>query len=142
MSTATSAEPGQTADSAARRAPVIYHIVLELAREPGHPFGDRDHAYHLYLPLKPGGEIDAEGWRRTRAACRVRRLRPNQPEITGRILHGPGGHWIFDYPPGSSADDENGFRLEREHFVPGEYVSVREDDGSMHTFRVISVKPL
>ena len=31
------------------------HITLELAREPGHPHGDRGHGYHLYLPLTADG---------------------------------------------------------------------------------------
>lgn len=121
--------------------PVISHIALELAREPGHPFGDRQHAYHLYLPLKNTGEIDVEGWRRSQSLCRVRRFRPNQPEVSGRILHGPGGRWIFDYPDASEADDETGFRLDRERFVHGEYVSIREDDGKLHTFQVVSIRP-
>ena len=33
-------------------------------------------------------------------------------------------------------------RLERERFVPGEYVSIREDDGRYHTFQVVSIKPI
>ena len=135
--------PGQTERhaSAPRVAPTIWHIALELAREPGHPYGDADHAYHLYLPLQEDGSIDAEGWRRSRPLCRVRRLRPGRPEISGRILHGPGDHWIFDYPD-PRHPDEAGFRLEKERFVPGEYVSIREDDDRLHTFQVVSIKPL
>jgi hypothetical protein len=124
------------------KPPVISHIVLELAREPGHPYGDRSHAYHLYLPLEHTGRIDAEAWRRSRPLCRVRRIRPDEPEVGGRILHGPGGHWIFDYPGTAAADDEAGFRLEDERFTAGEYVSIREDDDKLHTFQVISIRPL
>ena len=121
--------------------PVIFHILLELAREPGvHPFGDRGHAYHLYLPLLEDGRIDAEGWRRARASCRVRRQRPGEQEAVGMILHGPGGHWIFDYP--GTADDESGFRFQNERFVVGEYISIKEDDEEMHTFQIVSIKPI
>lgn len=140
MTTSAAVRLGKEGDPSAR-PPVISHIVLELAREPGHPFGDPGHAYHLYLPLLPDGLIDAEGWRRSRSLCRVRRLRKNRVETVGRILHGPGGHWIFDYPDGE-LDDEAGFRLERERFVPGEYVSIREDDDRYHTFQVVSIKTL
>ena len=71
----------------------------------------------------------------------MRRKRPNEEEARGRILHGPGGRWIFDYDDGSARDDEVGFRLNTERFVPGEYVSIREDDGKTHVFQVISVRP-
>jgi len=120
----------------------ISHIILELAREPGHPLGDRDHAYHLYVPLDGEGRIDAAGWRKDRALCRVRRFRPGEPEVRGQVLHGPGGRWTFDYSDTSARDDEAGFRFGDERFVPGEYVSIKEDDGQMHTFQVVSVKPL
>jgi hypothetical protein len=122
-------------------APVISHIALELAREPGHPYGDRHHAYHLYLPLKAGGEIDAESLGRASAQCRVRRIRPGEPELRGRILHGPGGQWTFDYADRPASDNETGFRLEHERFVRGEYVSIRQDNG-LHTFQVVSIRPL
>lgn len=119
----------------------ISHIEMQLAREPGHPLGDRDHAYHLYLPLEEDGHIDAEAWHRHQALCRVRRIRPNEPEARGRIVHGSGGRWRFDYTDDSDRDDEVGFRLDAERFIPGEYVSVREDDGKTHVFQVISVRP-
>jgi hypothetical protein len=118
----------------------ISHIQLELAREPGHPFGDRYHGYDLYLPLGEDGKIDAKAWRANRSACRVRRSRPNEEDAHGRILHGPGGRWIFDYSDETDEDNEVGFRLSDERFVPGEYVSIREDDGKTHVFQVVSVR--
>jgi hypothetical protein len=120
-------------------APAISHIVLELAREPGHPQGDARHAYHLYLPLTADGRIDADAHRAASALCHVRRQRPGEPEARGRIRHGPGGRWFFDYDAASDRDDEAGFRFGDERFVIGEYVSIREDDGREHTFRVRSV---
>ena len=38
-------------------------------------------------------------------------------------------------------DDEAGYRFAAHAFVPGEYVSIRDEDGEMHTFQVISVEP-
>jgi hypothetical protein len=134
-------EPAVAPLSRRVKPPVISHILLELAREPGHPYGDRSHAYHLYLPLLGDRRIDAEGWRRARALCRVRRQRPGEAEANGRILHGPGGHWIFDYPE-TTEFDEAGFRLDTERFEVGEYISIREDDDRLHTFQVVSIKPV
>jgi hypothetical protein len=132
-------EPSRPMDVVVKPLP-ISHIALELAREPDHPFGDRAHAYHLYLPLKSSGEIDVEGWRRSQQVCRVRRLRPNQPETSGRILQGPHGHWIFDYVDTCETDDRPGFRLDKERFVQGDCVLIREDDGNLHTFQVVSIR--
>lgn len=119
----------------------LTHVVLELAREQGHPHGDPAHGYHLYLPLTADGRIDAAAWRESRAYCRVRRFRPGEDEAHGHIQHGPGGRWTFTYDAAQAADDEVGFRLGDECLVPGEYVSIREDDGRMHTFQVISCRP-
>lgn len=119
----------------------ISHITLELAREREHPLGDRNHGYHVYLPLTDDGHIDLDAWEKVRSACRVRRFRPGEDERHGRICRGPGGKWSFDYDDRSDFDDEIGFRLSDESFVPGEYVSVLEDDGRMHTFQVIAVRP-
>ena len=119
----------------------ISHIKLELAREPGHPMGDRNHGYHLYLPLAADGRIDTAAWQKLRNACRVRRFRSGEDERHGRIVHGAHGRWAFDYDGTSDFDDEAGFRFGDERFVPGEYVSVLEDDGRMHTFQVISIRP-
>jgi hypothetical protein len=119
----------------------LSHVTLELAREPGHPHGSSEHAYHLYLPLQPDGRIDAEGWRRNRRQCRVRKVRPGHEEARGLILHGPGGRWTFDYSEDSARDDETGFNFRTESFVVGEYVSIRENDGEMHTYQVVSIRP-
>jgi len=118
----------------------ISHIQLELAREPGHPQGDSGHRYHLDLPLTADGHIDAEAFRRHRALCKVTRIRPGEVTAFGRIVHGPGGRWSFDYNEATDRDDEAGYRLADERFVPGEYISIREDDGVMHTFRIVSVR--
>jgi hypothetical protein len=119
----------------------ISHIELELAREPGHPLGDPRHGYHLYLPLTDDGHIDDKAWLANKAACRVRRMRPNEEDARGRIVHGPGGRWIFDYSEDTERDNETGFRFGDERFVPGEYVSIHEDDGKTHVFQVIAVRP-
>ena len=119
----------------------LYRIELELAREPGHPEGDRNHTYRLYLPLTGEGHIDPSAYREMLDWCRVVRNRPGEEQARGRILRGPGGRWVFDYSDAGTRDDEVGFRLSEERFVPGEYVSIREDDDKTHAFRILSVQP-
>ena len=117
----------------------LRHVRLLLARESGHPDGDSAHGYDLVLPLGEGGRLDAEEFKRVRDLCRVRRFRPGENDAIGKIVHGPGGLWKFDYADADTSDDEAGFRFGDERFVTGEYVSVREDDGEMHTFVVVQV---
>lgn len=121
--------------------PRLSHIIMELARVPEHPYGDRRYGYHFYLPLTQEGRIDLAVPRRMRDRCRVRRFRPDADERHGRILHNGDGAWHFDYDDASQADDETGFTWSQERFVPGAYVSIRENDGRSRTYQVISVRP-
>lgn len=116
------------------------HIQLELAREPGHPFGDRERIYQFYLPLTEGGHIDTHLWRENAAICRVRRFRPNEVDARGVVTRDDGGRWVFSYADGADTDVQAGFRFANERFLPGEHISIREDDGKMHKFQVISVR--
>ena len=118
------------------------HIRLELAREQGHPGGDNDHGYDILAPLTAKGMIDGDLATKYRDKCRVRRFRPGEKDAIGLLTRGPGGRWIIDYDDSRPDDDEAGFKFEKEYFAAGEYVSIREDDGEMHTFKVIFVQEL
>ena len=63
----------------------------------------------------------------------------------GHLVHKPGGaehgRWVFDYDGTAEADDEAGYRFGDHAFRPGEYVSIRGEDGNMHAFQVVSVEP-
>jgi hypothetical protein len=60
-------------------------------------------------------------------------------------VHKPGGpervRWIFDYDDSAEFDDEAGYRFGAHAFRPGEYVSIRDEDEELHTFKVVSVSP-
>ena len=116
-------------------------IRLELAREPGHPVGSPLDGYEFAAPLMRDGHIDATTWKKHAEHCRVRRFRANEADQHGRLARKPGGSWYFDYDRGSDADDESGFRFNKESFQPGEYVSISEDE-HMHTYQIVSVEPL
>jgi hypothetical protein len=60
-------------------------------------------------------------------------------EELGLLVHRPGGTWAFDYDPRATEDDEPGYRFDKHRFAPGEYVSLKEHDGVMRTFRIVSV---
>lgn len=119
-------------------------IRLHLARSKEFPTGSTRHGYEFVAPINAAGHIDAELWRKHRDNCRVRRFW-GEDEQAGRLVHKPGGaehaRWVFDYDESRVDDDEAGYRFGAHAFVPGEYVSITEDDGDVHTFRVVSVEP-
>jgi hypothetical protein len=122
--------------------PEFRRIRLELARERGHPEGSRATGYELVAPLDHNHRLSDELWRGYRDNCRVRRFREGEDDQMGHLARRPGGWWYFDYDPESSSDDEAGYRLGDERFVSGEYVSIADEAGHMHTYRVVSVQPI
>jgi len=112
-------------------------IRLELARDHEFPEGSNSRGY--IAPLDPQGHLDLDAWKKAREGCRVKRFWHGQPDEIGHLVHKRGGVWAFDYDPKSDADDETGFKLDKHIFKPGEYISFRERDGVMRTFRVRSV---
>ena len=117
--------------------PAFRHVRLELAREKGHPDGAAGDGYDIMAPLNAAGRLDAQIWKTRQDHCRVRRFRPGEEDRIGRLRRKPGGSWYFDFAEGD-ADDERGFRLGAERFVPGEYVSV-QSGRVMHTYRITRV---
>jgi hypothetical protein len=117
-------------------------IRLELARDHEFPEGSRSRGYDLIAPLDDHGHLDKDAWKQSRDRCRVKRFWPGEPDEIGRLVHKAGGVWAFDYDPKSNANDEQGFKLDKHLFKPGEYVSFREHDGITRTFRIVSVVEL
>jgi hypothetical protein len=123
---------------------VLKRIRLELARSKEFPVGSPRHGYEFVAPLDADGHIDAALWRKYRDHCRVRRFWGDDEEV-GRLVHKPGGaehaRWVFYYGEAAADDDESGYRFGEHVFRPGEYVSIRNGDGELHTFHVVSVEP-
>jgi hypothetical protein len=119
-------------------------IRLDLARSKEFPEGSTRRGYEFVAPIDAKGHIDLELWRDHREQCRVRRFWDGEPDQVGLLRHKAGGaehaRWVFDYDDSRSDDDEAGYRFGGHAFVPGEYVSITEDDGDVHTFRVMSVE--
>jgi len=116
-------------------------VRLELTRDHEFPRGSRQHGYDLVAPLDADGKLDPELWKKERDHCRVLRFWGDEEDELGHLVRKPGGHWAFHYDIyGDEDDDEAGFRFNDEHFIPGEYVSIHEQDDTMRTFRVVTVE--
>ena len=116
----------------------LKRIRLELARDHDFPDGSPDRGYDFIAPVGEDDHLIAQEWRQHRDRCRVRRFWAGTEEM-GRLVHRPGGTWAFDYDTRATEDDEPGYRFDKHRFAPGEYVSLKEHDGVMRTFRIVSV---
>lgn len=129
--------------SAKKAVALLRHVRLELARDHDFPEGSSERGYELVAPIDSDGHLSAEAWRLTRERCRVKRFWPREPSDVGHVVRKPGGTWAFHYDiHGDPEHDETGFHLDTHRFVPGEYVSIKEQDGVMRTFRVRAVAEL
>lgn len=118
----------------------LKRVRLELARDHDHPAGSHQHGYDFIAPIDENGHIVAEEWKRLRDRCRVKRFAPGDQDSVGHIVRKPGGSWAFHYDIHGEVDnDESGYRFDQHVFKLGEYVSIREHDGVLRTFRVMSV---
>jgi hypothetical protein len=124
-------------------AHALKRIRLDLARSKEHPQGSSSHGYELVAPLDRRGLIDLDAWKELRDRCSVRRFWHGEDDKVGKLTHKAGGsegaRWVFDYDDSRLDDDEAGYRLGTHAFVPGEYVTIRDQDSS-HTFRVVAVE--
>jgi hypothetical protein len=115
-------------------------IRLELAREAKYPTGNPAFGYRIVAPLDQDGRIDAGLWKQHRDACRVVRFRPDEDDEVGHLVHKGEAGWTFHYDIRGGDDDEAGYRFGDERFAVGEYVSIRDDDDELHTFKIMSVE--
>lgn len=121
-------------------------ITLHLARTKEHPQGSARHGYDFIAPLTADGKIDAEEWAEHRNACVVHRFWGDEPPLRGHLVRKSGGKggatWRFDYDQEDEDDDEAGYRFADHVFAPGEYVSIQDAEGELHTFKVVSATPV
>jgi hypothetical protein len=118
-------------------------IRIEMARSSEFPEGSALHGYEFVAPLDKMGHVDVDAWHKHRTQCRVKRFWKDEADEIGHLVRKPGGSWAFHYDiHGDINDDEAGYRFGDHPFVTGEYVSIREHDEDMNTFRVVSVSPL
>lgn len=115
-------------------------VRLELARTPDFPQGSASRAYLVHLPLDGDGSVDLDELEKSRASATVRRFWPNERDISGYVI--PAGQgWAFSYRIGDD-DDEQLYHLESHRIAPGEYLTLRDPDGSSLPFRVAQMTPL
>lgn len=121
---------------------IMKKVRLNLARNAEYPSGSAQHGYEFVAPLDADGHIDAAVWKKHRTQCRVRRFWQGEKDEHGHLIHRPGGSWAFTYDIDGEDDDEAGYRFGLHAFKPGEYVSIKDEDGDLYTFQVVTVDSL
>jgi len=121
---------------------VMKKVRLNLARNQDYPNGSAHHGYEFVAPLDEEGHIDAAIWKKRRGDCRVHRFWQGENHEYGHLIHRPGGSWAFTYDIDGEDDDEAGYRFGLHAFKPGEYVSIKDEDGDLYTFQVVTVESL
>jgi hypothetical protein len=122
---------------------LLCRVRLELARDHDFPDGSGRRGYDFIAPLDDDGHLVAAAWKELRERCRVRRFWEGEADEVGHLAHKPGGAWAFHYDiHGDPSRDETGFHLDTHVLAPGAYISLKEQDGVLRTFRVVSVQPL
>jgi hypothetical protein len=125
---------------------MLQRITLHLARMHDFPEGSSACGYEITAPLGADGRLDAIAWCSERERCRVRRFWRGEPDQYGRLLHRRGGAggatWVIDYDRDRDDDDEACHRLGTHVLSIGNYVSIRDADGLLKTFRVADLRPV
>ena len=121
-------------------------VTLQAARSKEFPEGSIRHGYDFIAPLTDEGRIDLEAWKTHRGECFAHRHWGDEPTMQGLLVHRGGGFggstWTFEWKgakDSSPIDEDEGYRFADHLFKVGEYVSVREPEGRMLTFRVVGV---
>src|SRR5262249_23695494 len=104
------------------------------------PDGSGRHGYEFVLPLTSAGKLDRAAWSKAPELCTVHRFWEGEDDETGQLVQSGKGKWAFSYRDGEE-DDEPIHRFDEHVFKEGEYLSVREPDGEMHTFKIVLVQP-
>lgn len=110
-------------------------ITLRLARNPSSPAGDPERGYVLLAPLTEEGKIDADVYAAAKSACTVRRFDPGMDAVDGKLKRHASA-WYFDYDAQRTSDDEPVFKLGDHRFLPGDYVTINDEEGTPLTYQV------
>ena len=118
----------------------LMRIRVELARSHEFPDGSTRHGYQFIMPLTAEGRLDTHAYAANPQVCTVHRFWGGEDDEVGQLTRNRRGGWAFSFR-GDTEDDEPIHRLPDHVFRAGEYLSIREPDDKIYTFRIIAVAP-
>jgi hypothetical protein len=117
----------------------ITHVELELAREPAHPYGNREYTYDLYLPIRTDGRIDGDRAGCCDGHCRFRCRKPGGCKAHGTIRLSGGDRLELDYG-GTRGSGKVSLPGRDIPLRPGQLLPIADDNGEAHLFQVLSLR--
>jgi hypothetical protein len=121
-------------------------VTLHLARSSEFSRGSAERGYEIVAPVDASGHLDPKEWRKVRAQCCVTRFWRDEGERRGMLLHRAGGAsgatWRIHYDGQPTEHQEKGVHLETHRFAEGEYLSLRDEDGRLNTFKIAHMRPV
>ena len=115
-------------------------VTLVLAGGPGFPAGSADHRYEMEVTLDAASQLDAKAWHEDPRPWPVRRFRPGEPIRPGDVQHDPETGWSLRFDPVGEAGTELTEPIVSAGTLrPGEYATIRAEDGRDFAYRVVSV---
>lgn len=116
----------------------LTRLTLRLGRNPeaGFPDGDNAHGYVITAPLDAEGKLDAELWRKHKAACTVIRFSPHDEERADGWLTHRGSNWFVHYDEADEGPDEPVYKLGDHTMRMGDYLTIHEADGDDLVYKV------
>ncbi|TCZ54273.1 hypothetical protein [Roseicella aquatilis] len=118
-------------------------VTLVVAAGPGFPQGSPDRRYELSVVLTPGGQLDPEAWAADPTPWPARRIWPGAPSREGDVqFDADTGCWSVRLAPAPGEATEAAAQaqlMNTGQLRPGEYVTIREPDGSEFSYRVVAV---
>lgn len=114
-------------------------VTLVLAAGPGFPSGSESHRYEIEATLDAQGQFDARAWHEDPRPWPVRRFRPGAEPRTGDLQHDGETGWSLRFDSTAAARELTEPLLGAGALRPGEYLTLRGEDGRDYSYRVVSL---
>ncbi len=114
-------------------------VTLVLASGPGFPAGSEGHRYEFEALLDGNGQPDAEAWHRDPQPWPARRFRPGEAMRGGDVQHDAETGWSLRFDSTAEGRELNEPLLVTGPLRPGDYVTLRAEDGRDYSYRVVGV---
>lgn len=114
-------------------------VTLVLAAGPGFPNGSEDHRYEFDAVLDAHGQLDDAAWRADPAAWAALRERPGEPPRPGDVQHDAETGWSLRFDSTETGRELSEPLLVTGPLRPGEYVTLRAEDGRDVSYRVVNI---
>lgn len=117
-------------------------VTLVMANGPGFPSGSADHRYELTVALTPGGLLDPAAWFADPEPWPLMRFWPGEAPRPGDVQWDDETGWFLQiFPAGGETGEAPMHALVRNvgQLRPGEYVTIREQEGNEYAWRVVGV---